>query len=95
MPRLAVTILVALLLAGPAAAQQDPVDEAGRLAGEALGKLMDAMGTLLQALPQYRAPEVLENGDIIIRRVPAEPDRDPPPEDRRPAPPPDTTETRI
>jgi hypothetical protein len=37
------------------------------------------MGLFLQSIPQYEAPEILENGDIIIRRKnpPPEPDQKP------------------
>ncbi len=31
--------------------------------------ILNALEVLLQSIPQYEAPEVLENGDIIIRRV--------------------------
>ena len=39
---------------------------------------MDALQLFINRIPQYESPEILENGDIIIRRkrVPA----DPPPE---------------
>ena len=30
--------------------------------------ILDAMKIFIQNLPQYAAPEVLDNGDIIIRR---------------------------
>ena len=30
--------------------------------------IFDALDLVLNALPQYEAPEILENGDIIIRR---------------------------
>ena len=32
--------------------------------------ILNAIQLLLKSIPQYKAPEVLENGDIIIRRVP-------------------------
>ena len=31
--------------------------------------ILNALQLLLKSIPQYKAPEVLENGDIIIRRV--------------------------
>ncbi len=45
-------------------------DEKGadELAVEGLSKLMDALSMFVEAIPQYSAPEILENGDIIIRR---------------------------
>jgi len=45
--------------------QDKSVDE---LAIEGLSKLMDALSLFVSAIPQYEAPEILENGDIIIRR---------------------------
>lgn len=33
-----------------------------------IAPMLNSMGALLQDLPQYEAPEVLPNGDIIIRR---------------------------
>ena len=31
--------------------------------------ILNALQLLLKSIPQYKTPEVLENGDIIIRRV--------------------------
>ena len=31
--------------------------------------ILDAIQLVLKSIPEYKAPEVLENGDIIIRRV--------------------------
>ncbi|WP_169567928.1 hypothetical protein [Sneathiella limimaris] len=45
-------------------------DEKGAddLALEGISKLMEALEMFVDAIPQYSAPEMLENGDIIIRR---------------------------
>jgi len=54
---------------GPAAAQsQDEEPSPGELAGEAMQKLMQALELLIGSIPQYEAPYIDENGDIIIRR---------------------------
>lgn len=81
------TILTILLLALPLGAAraeslQDKADEAERLAGEALTKLLRALDLMMDSIPQYAAPEVLPNGDIIIRRLhpEAEPEPDAPAE---------------
>jgi hypothetical protein len=70
---LAIT-LFALPAAGPAVAQtaQDPtkVEQAQRLMLDGLQRFMQGMMALVDAIPQYQAPEILPNGDIIIRRVP-------------------------
>ena len=34
-----------------------------------LKMILNALQLLLKSLPQYKLPEVLENGDIIIRRI--------------------------
>ena len=31
--------------------------------------ILGAIGLILNSIPEYKAPELLENGDIIIRRV--------------------------
>ena len=55
----------------PAAAQdqQQSLDEAERMAMDAIARMMDALGLFIDSIPQYEAPEVLPNGDIIIRRI--------------------------
>jgi hypothetical protein len=40
----------------------------GDLAREGLEQMMRALRLLVESIPQYELPEVLENGDIIIRR---------------------------
>jgi len=50
---------------------------------EILEDVLDALRFVLRAIPQYEMPEVLPNGDIIIRRVPPKPNPKPTP---RPAP---------
>ena len=47
---------------------------------KALEEVMGALRYVLRAIPQYYMPEVLPNGDIIIRRIPPapEPKADPP-----------------
>lgn len=73
----AATILaVALLLAGPAQAQECPEGQEGcrgfdRLLGDLLTRVdpwFRDLGALLGDLSGWHAPEVLPNGDILIRR---------------------------
>lgn len=71
-------VLVCLLLAGhPAAAQEsgegrDLMTEALKLfmrgLMQELGPALDDLDSLLQNLDAYHPPEVLPNGDILIRR---------------------------
>jgi len=38
------------------------------LARESLEQMMRALRLMVESIPQYELPEVLDNGDIIIRR---------------------------
>lgn len=60
-------LLLVLLLASPATAQS--TSDAERLAGEGIARMLQALDLLLKTVPQYAAPEVQPNGDIIIRRL--------------------------
>ena len=73
MKRPLLAVAVAWCLATPAAADDDLVPEAT----EALRGLLTLLEGIIESVPQYELPEVLENGDIIIRRVPAEPEEAP------------------
>lgn len=79
----------ALLLAPPvvfstaaqaedAAPGQPPQDTPGEMAREGLERMMQALRLLVERIPQYELPEVLENGDIIIRRKHPQPGSDGP-----------------
>lgn len=76
--RLACAAAIAAALAAPTAfAQQDRTDPKD-LAIEGLDKIMSALELLLMAIPTYELPEVLPNGDIIIRRSRPTPEREAP-----------------
>ena len=70
--------LLALMLAGaaPATAGETPP---GEMARQALEKLMRSLELFVDTIPQYEMPEVLPNGDILIRRKPS---AEPPPKPR-------------
>jgi hypothetical protein len=79
-------LLAAVALAGflaalpPAAlAQGDPptTPEAEAMAG--VERLLRALELFIQSIPQFEAPVMNENGDIIIRRKRPESDQQPPP----------------
>ena len=75
----AALLLASLGLGAPAAfAQESTLQDAQREAAEGIGKLLEALQMFVKSVPQYSAPEVLPNGDIIIRRV--NPDKNPAPE---------------
>jgi hypothetical protein len=63
-----VILLLATPWAAPASAQS--TSDAERLAGEGIAKMLQALDLLLKTVPQYAAPEMQPNGDIIIRRLP-------------------------
>lgn len=88
--RLLVGAVLGLSLAcGAAVAQtrapglEQQADETARAIRDALERAMRLLDGALGSIPQYQIPEILPNGDIIIRRVPTVP-ADPAP---RPAPP--------
>lgn len=68
-------LAIAVLLLGPAApafAQEEPkssTERAEELAREGAQRLMSALETLLQVIPQYGMPRIEENGDIVIPRL--------------------------
>jgi hypothetical protein len=91
MHRIAVILFLSFSLATAAHAQDG--ENAERLAEEGLAKILQALDLLMRTIPQYSAPEVLPNGDIIIRRIhpeEEEPRRGPKEEDDEPS---DSTET--
>ena len=79
--------LIALAAAGillavpspPAVAAEHSQESPERLAREGMERLLRAIELMIEMIPQYEAPEVLDNGDIIIRRKRPGPD-DPEPE---------------
>lgn len=84
-------VLLALLLAAaPAQAQtdrQEPASPTDRLQ-EGATAIIDGLRMLMDQLQTYQAPEILPNGDIIIRRrppaepAPSSPEPPPPPESK-------------
>ncbi len=79
MKRALMAAAAACCLATPVAADDDLVPDVS----EALQGLLMLLEGIIESVPQYELPEVLENGDIIIRRVPEEPElpEEPPQED--------------
>ena len=47
-----------------------------RMIEDGMRMILSAIELILQSIPEYQAPEILENGDIIIRRV--QPNEKPP-----------------
>ncbi len=47
------------------------LDEAAQSVADAAQHLIRALEIVIDNLPQYAPPEILENGDILIRRLPS------------------------
>ncbi len=69
---LAVLLALALIGAAPAASSAashtTEREQAEQMALEAMEQLMRALELFIQSIPQYEAPEITDDGDIIIRR---------------------------
>lgn len=61
-------ISVFAFTSAPALAAPEEQKDPQTLASEGMQSLLKAMELMLLAIPQYEAPFVNENGDIIIRR---------------------------
>jgi len=59
---------VALMLTNPTLSYAQSNQPPDQLMENGVKMILDAMKIFIQNLPQYEAPEVLDNGDIIIRR---------------------------
>ena len=79
---LCVALICLIAFTGPALADEPATppekDTPSELIKEATRGILKALGLLLQSIPQYETPEILDNGDIIIRRKNPKPT--PPPE---------------
>lgn len=78
LPLFALSLVAAPIAAVSADSLQDSTAKAEQLANEALAKMMKALDLLIMTVPRYAAPEVLPNGDIIIRRLDPQEDEDAP-----------------
>lgn len=70
---LAAAVLVLSLANGPVVAAEAPPppsaqERAEKALKEGVAHIMRALEMLIQSVPIYEMPEVLDNGDIIIRR---------------------------
>jgi hypothetical protein len=54
---------------------QKEVEKAGESLKDSLTTLMNLVEKMVKGVPQYEAPEILDNGDIIIRRKPVDEDK--------------------
>ncbi len=58
-----------LLLAPVPTAQAQPgLEETEQAIKEGTRRIFRALEALMRSIPQYQTPEILDNGDIIIRR---------------------------
>ena len=67
-----IVISTPVIFANPHKVQAPPSQQknAGDIIEDGMEMILNSLELLLKSIPQYKAPEVLENGDIIIRRVP-------------------------
>ena len=86
MRRTVLSAAAALLLTGVQPSHAEPLARTEPLDGQAerefkegLEKILRAFDLMLRSVPQYAKPEVLENGDIVIRRKPPRPTARPAP----------------
>jgi hypothetical protein len=56
----------------PQAAEKlrDEIERAANAMRESMGRVLLSLEEVARRLPRYEAPEITENGDIIIRRKP-------------------------
>lgn len=83
----ALAIGLALAPAARAAEEPPPGQSSAELAMEGLGKLMQALESFIRSIPQFEAPVVTEEGDIVIRRKRETAPPSPPPVGAADAPP--------
>lgn len=65
--------VAATLVAAPPAwtqANDEPAPDPEALIEEGVRNFLSAIELMLMAIPRYAPPEVLPNGDILIRRLP-------------------------
>ena len=68
MKKLVLSGLIAVMLSTPTLSYAQSNQPPDQLMENGIKMILDAMEIFIQNLPQYEAPEVLDNGDIIIRR---------------------------
>lgn len=77
-PFILAALLVASVAVVPAAHAQapapPPAESPKDMLEDASRKALRAFELMLKAIPQYEAPEILDNGDILIRRKKAKPE---------------------
>lgn len=74
---IAAAMVAAMLLGTAPARAEDPADDPLARAEDGMREILTALQLLIASIPQYEMPEVLDNGDIIIRRVQPETPVDP------------------
>ncbi len=72
-------LVLALALAAPSYAEERP--SPGDLVREGMEQIVEALRQMVDKIPLYEAPEILDNGDIIIRRKRPAKEQPEPPDD--------------
>ena len=68
MNKLVLSGLIAVMLSTPTLSYAQSNQSPDQLMENGIKMILDAIEIFIQNLPQYEGPEVLDNGDIIIRR---------------------------
>lgn len=77
----------------PVQLQDETETEAEQRIRQGLQAILDGLGLFMRDIPRYEAPEILPNGDIIIRRINPKENAPDWKEDEAPFRKPDSTET--
>ena len=71
-------VMMMMPLSASAQSQGDDQKDPRELLEGGARMMLQALELFINTIPQYEEPEVLENGDIIIRRKPKGPEKSPP-----------------
>ena len=66
----AVLLFLALMVQAAAAGEPPKAQDPEQMIREGAQRILEGVRQLFERIPQYAAPEVLPNGDIIIRKLP-------------------------
>ena len=67
---IALVVLIAVPVSAFAQSPNDKNQDPREMLEGAARMMFETLEWILDSIPQYEAPEILENGDIIIRRKP-------------------------
>ena len=87
MPRIAsILLIVGLISAESAFAETRTAKEPEQMIREGAERILEGVRGIIERIPQYLPPEILPNGDIIIRKLPRGSNRSWPQSEPEPGP---------